>query len=130
MSFYVLSLGILSVWRITHLLYGEDGPRDVFVRLRRLAGRSLIGQLLDCFYCLSVWIALPFALWLGGTWQERALLVPSLSAGAILLERLTARERPAVAAFVEDPLVDLEVSDAVLHGQTEGPSQQSQSRDA
>src|SRR6266581_4547986 len=115
MAFYGLTLGILSVWRITHLLYGEDGPADVFVRLRRLAGRSLLGQLLDCFYCLSVWIAVPFALWLGGRWQERLLLVPALSAGAILLERLTSPERRNVASYVEDP----EVSDVVLPGQTE-----------
>lgn len=115
MAFYGLTLGILSVWRITHLLYGEDGPADVFVRLRRLAGRSLFGQLLDCFYCLSVWIAVPFALWLGGRWQERLLLVPALSAGAILLERLTSPERRNVASYVEDP----EVSDVVLPEQTE-----------
>ncbi len=108
--FYVLTLGILSVWRITHLLYGEDGPADVFVRLRRAAGDSLFGQLLDCFYCLSVWIAVPFALWLGATWQERLLLVPALSAGAILLERATAR-----AAYVEDP----EVNHELLRRQTE-----------
>src|SRR5213083_2129939 len=119
MGFYALTLGILSVWRITHLLYGEDGPADVFVRLRRLAGRSLFGQLLDCFYCLSVWIAVPFALWLGGTWQERMLLAPALSAGAILLERLTAPKPGNVASYMEDP----EVSDVVLHGQTESDPQ-------
>jgi hypothetical protein len=112
MAFYRLMLGILSVWRITHLLYGEDGPAGVFVHLRRIGG-----PLLDCFYCLSVWIALPFALWLGGTWQERLLLVPALSAGAIVLERLTAK---SVASYVEDP----EVRDAVLPGQTESVLQQ------
>src|SRR5258706_10442882 len=101
MAFYALTLGILSVWRITHVLYGEDGSADVFVRLRRLAGGSLFGQLLDCCYCLSVWIAVPFALWLGGTWQERTLLVPALSAGGILLERLTAPGPRNVASYVE-----------------------------
>jgi hypothetical protein len=53
MYFYRLLLGILAVWRITHLLNAEDGPWEVVVRLRRIAGEGFWGQLLDCFYCLS-----------------------------------------------------------------------------
>jgi hypothetical protein len=53
----------LAVWRIAHLFAREDGPGDVVVGLRRRAGHSQFGNLLDCFYCLSVWIAIPFA-WL------------------------------------------------------------------
>lgn len=87
--FYWLVIGILVVWRITHLFFGEDGPGDIFVRLRRAAGEGFWGTLLDCFYCLSVWIALPLAYWLGESWKQRLLLWPALSAGAILLERLT-----------------------------------------
>src|SRR5258708_36660369 len=81
MVFYWLIVGVLSVWRVTPLLYGEDGPGDVFVRLRRLAGQSFLGAVLDCYYCLSVWIAVPFALLLGESWKERGLLVLALSAG-------------------------------------------------
>ena len=91
------------------MLYGEDGPGDVFVHLRRQAGNGFWGGLLDCFYCLSVWVAAPFALLLGQDWMERLLLVPALSAGAILIERLTAQTAPT-APYVEDE----EVSDGVL----------------
>lgn len=87
--FYWLVIGILVVWRITHSFFGEDGPGDIFVRLRRAAGEGFWGKLLDCFYCLSVWVAAPFAYWLGESWKERLLLWPALSAGAILLQRLT-----------------------------------------
>jgi hypothetical protein len=97
MHFYWLTLGIFTVWRITHLLNAEDGPWDLMVALRRMAGEGFLGDLLDCFYCLSLWIALPFALWLGPTWMERVLLWPALSGGAILLERSTVPE-PAVPA--------------------------------
>ena len=76
-------LGILAVWRITNLLNAEDGPFELVVRLRRMAGEGFWGQLLDCFYCLSVWIAAPFALCLGKTPGERILMWPVLSAGAI-----------------------------------------------
>lgn len=103
MRFYSLLLGILSVWRITHLLHAEDGPWDLVVRLRRTAGAGFWGHVLNCFYCLSVWIAAPFAIYLGEKQGERILLWPALSAGAILLERVTdlGRGEPP-ALFVED----------------------------
>ena len=58
-KFYWLILGVLTVWRITHFLQAEDGPWDIVIRLRRFVGEGLWGRLLDCFYCLSVWIAAP-----------------------------------------------------------------------
>lgn len=105
MRFYWLALGILAVWRITHVLNSEDGPGDVFVRLRQFVGKGFWGALLDCFYCLSVWIAAPFAYWLGDDWKEKLLLWPALSAGGILMERLMSnrQERPPPAAYFEDP---------------------------
>jgi hypothetical protein len=103
MRFYWFLLGTLAVWRVTHLLQAEDGPWDVFVRLRALAGRSFVGALLDCFYCLSVWLAAPLAYWLGESWKEKLLLWPAFSAGAILLERLTGPRESAVAPYFEEP---------------------------
>ena len=92
---YVFILGLLGVWRITHLLHIEDGPDDVIVKLRWWAGNSLIGQAMDCFYCLSLWVAVPFALLIGQSWLERALLWPALSAGAIALNLTLQRLKPA-----------------------------------
>ena len=101
--FYWLLVGILVVWRITHLFYGEDGPGNVLVKLRRAAGNGFWGGLLDCFYCLSLWIAAPFAYWLGEGWKHRLLLWPALSAGATLLERLTDRDRSSSSVeYLED----------------------------
>lgn len=88
MQFYNFLLGNLFVWRITHLLNAEDGPWDVVVRLRRFAGEGILGQALDCFYCLSIWVSIPLALLLGKKLGERLLLWPALSAGAILIERM------------------------------------------
>ena len=90
MRFYWLALGVLAVWRITHFFNAEDGPFNVGVRFRRLMGTSFFGDLLDCFYCLSVWIAAPFAIWIGSGLKEIVCLWLALSGGAILLERLTA----------------------------------------
>lgn len=58
-------LGLLTVWRITHLLQAEDGPSDVAVGLRRSASNGFWGKLLNCFYCLSLWVAAPLAFLLG-----------------------------------------------------------------
>jgi len=99
MNFYWLVLGILCVWRITHLLQAEDGPWDVVVRLRRKAGEGFWGKLLDCFHCMSLWIAAPFAFWLGGELIEKLLLWPVFSTGAILLERLTNPGAPSTLYF-------------------------------
>jgi hypothetical protein len=95
---------VLGVWRITHLLHAEDGPWDVLLRLRRALGGGPLGGALRCFYCSSLWVALPLAYVGETTLASRALLWPALSAGAILLERLTDRPRPAVPApYFEDP---------------------------
>jgi hypothetical protein len=104
MKFYWLVLGALTVWRITYFLQAEDGPWDIVIRVRQFVGEGFWGKLLDCFYCLSVWIAVPIAYLVGQSWLERALLWPSLSAAAILLERVTNRA-PGVppALFAEDP---------------------------
>lgn len=86
---FELAVGVLVVWRITHLIQAEDGPWDVVVRLRARAGNGWVGQAMDCFYCLSLWIALPLAALLGANWLQQLLLWPALSGGAILLERAT-----------------------------------------
>ena len=53
-----LVLAVLATWRVTHLLASEDGPADIIVRFRALFGQSVAGKLMDCFNCLSLWIAL------------------------------------------------------------------------
>jgi hypothetical protein len=98
--FYWLALGILAVWRLTHLLNAEDGPWELVARFRKRMGSNVWGKWLDCFYCLSLWMAIPFALLLAEGWRERLILWPALSGGSILAERLTAQEQGA--QYVED----------------------------
>ena len=103
---------VLGVWRVTHLLAAEDGPGDVVAKLRGAAGSGFWGRLLDCFYCLSLWVAVPFAFALGTAWPEWIFLWLALSGAAILLERIT--ERPAAnAAFFESAHVE-EHADGML----------------
>ncbi len=92
---YRLLLGVLCVWRITHLFQAEDGPWDVIASIRRAAGDSFLGRLMDCFYCLSLWVSIPVAWVIGRTTAERILMWIAFSGGAILAERSTSQSAAA-----------------------------------
>jgi hypothetical protein len=100
---FAFILAVLAVWRFMHLLSAEDGPFCMFARLRMKAGEGFWGTLLDCFYCLSQWIAVPFALLLSTSWRERFLIWPAPSALAILISRLADRIAPDQPVFFEEP---------------------------
>jgi hypothetical protein len=99
-------LGSLATWRATHMLHAERGPGRVFERLRDAAGGGPVGQAIECFYCLSLWVSAPTALLLSRDWVERGLFWLGLSAAAIGLERVNGHwTLPAVASYFEDPPV-------------------------
>ena len=81
-------LAVLATWRVTHLLANEDGPADIIVRFRKLLGQSLAGQLMDCFNCLSLWIAALAALFVSQRPLEWLMSWLAVSGGACLLERM------------------------------------------
>lgn len=116
MQFYGLILGVLGTWRVAHLLSAEDGPANIFVRLRKYAGRGFWGTLLDCFYCLSLWVSVPFSIALGETFKEQCLLWLALSGGAITLERISSRGTVPPAIYFEDG----EEDDALLRKEQDG----------
>jgi len=82
------ALATLAVWRLTHLLAREDGPWDLTLRMRRGLREGRLADLGTCFNCVSVWVALPFALFLRGDVVETLVGWLALSGGASLLERL------------------------------------------
>jgi hypothetical protein len=82
------AVAALATWRVTHLLAREDGPADAVVRFRARLGDGVAGRAMDCFQCLSIWVAAPAALFVA---RERRELVPTwlaLSGAACLLEGL------------------------------------------
>jgi hypothetical protein len=102
-EFYRLVLAVLVVWRATHLFQAEDGPWDLIVRLREWAGQGLLGEVLDCFYCLSLWVAIPAAVLAGHNWKQQLVLWPALSGGAIILERMSSKnEATSPVIYAED----------------------------
>lgn len=75
-----IALAILAAYRLALMIATEDGPADIFYRLRDLMGvyrritynaltdeeysepSTSVGKLFECPYCLGVWFALAMAL--------------------------------------------------------------------
>jgi len=81
-------LAVFATWRVTHLLANEDGPADLIARFRARLGRGLAGSLMDCFNCLSIWIAAPAALFVCRKALDWLFTWLALSGAACLLDRL------------------------------------------
>ena len=80
---------VIVVWRITHLITTEDGPFDMIIKMRKFVGNSFLGKLMDCFYCLSIWIGLAFAFYLEKNVEMIILLTLYYSGASILIEKIT-----------------------------------------
>ena len=87
-----LLLCVLAIWRLTHLIVAEDGPWDVIVKVRVRLGDSQAGRAMDCFYCLSLWIAIPFTFVVARHVWDWFIFWLALSAAAALLEQATNRD--------------------------------------
>lgn len=83
-----LVLAVLATWRITHLLANEDGPADLFARFRARLGSGLLGRLMDCFHCLSFWVAAPMAFLIARRPSDLLVAWLALSGAACLLQRI------------------------------------------
>lgn len=96
-------LAALATWRLAHLVAEEDGPGRSIARIRGRAGAGAAGELMDCFYCLSLWLAAPLAFFVTGRRRETAVTWVALSGAACLLERSTTREEGGWDVLREEP---------------------------
>jgi Protein of unknown function (DUF1360) len=78
------------VWRLTHLLALEDGPADAIAKLRVRAGSGALGELMDCFDCMSFWVAAGFVPFVARRPGERSVSWLALSGVACALQRIAA----------------------------------------
>jgi hypothetical protein len=121
MSFWELFVvAVLATWRVTHLLASEDGPADIIVRFRSLLGRSIFGQLMDCFNCLSLWIAAPAALFVTRKPLDWLMTWLAVSGAACLLDRLV-KDQVAISMTTQPTEGELK---NVLRIETHGTEEQ------
>jgi len=110
-------IATFAAWRIAHLFTKEDGPADVIFRARAALGDGLAGRLLDCFYCVSVWVAAPLALLVCSDPIERLLTWIALSGAACLFERVSdTDDNEAIRKAVADELLRPETGNDASHG--------------
>lgn len=81
-------LVVLAAWRVTHLLAHEDGPADFLARTRQWLGSSFLGSLMDCFNCISIWVAAPLALYISHEPLGWLLVWLATSGAVCLLEKI------------------------------------------
>lgn len=90
---------VLATWRLSYMLLHDDGPFDVFDRLRRWANQTRFDGLFACIYCMSVWVsAFHLALimlslhplWLSIAWLYLHWL--AISGGVSLAHRATSHD--------------------------------------
>ena len=87
----------------------EDGPADVVVRFRARLGHGVVGKLMDCFECLSLWVAVPIAFFVSWKALDLLLVWLALSGAACLLERVG-----------QEPVVIQPISQAAEGGTDDG----------
>jgi hypothetical protein len=122
-----LVLAVFATWRITHLLACEDGPADIIVRLRSVAGNGFLGKLMDCFYCLSLWIAAPFAFLICKNPVDIFLGWLALSGAACLLERFSQEPvviQPLSPTQIENSTNTKNTNHGMLRTETDGLQEQ------
>ena len=79
----------LATWRISTMLINEDGPFDVFFRIREWTGdEGFFADLFSCVWCMSVWVAIFLILSaiMNKTITLYLMLPFALSAIAVILE--------------------------------------------
>jgi len=118
-------LAVLATWRVTHLLAYEDGPAGLMVRFRARLGRSFAGQLMDCFSCLSIWIAVPTALFVSLKAPEWLMSWLAVSGGACLLEQMI-KDPVVIQPMAQTPEEEI---NNVLRTETLGAAEQSGAED-
>ena len=98
---YTVLLAILATWRLSNLIANEDGPFDVFARLRLRAGvyydvdsnpigKNVFARGLLCIWCVSVWIAFVVSFFDPNTVNIHTFIINwlAISAGAIFFDEV------------------------------------------
>jgi hypothetical protein len=83
----MIVISILATYALTLILTSAEGPFGTFSRLRN----HLTG--LNCFICTSVWVGAVIAIPLSHDATYWFIASFGLVGGAVLLDRLTMRER-------------------------------------
>lgn len=84
-----LLIGAAATFRLTFLLLYEDGPFNSLKKFQEWGATvPLLADILDCFYCSSIWVGMAIAIAIGASPGELALDVLAFSGLSILVYEL------------------------------------------
>lgn len=87
-------LAVLATYRVSHLIVAEDGPADVFLKIRDLiyakGNDNWVERGFSCVLCVSFWLSWLFALSVNeGNYAINAL---AISCGCLIINRIIYHE--------------------------------------
>jgi hypothetical protein len=82
-------IAALATWRVAFLLVREEGPWKIFSTLREKSGKGFGGKLLGCVKCTGMWVAIPLAFFVRGSWLELVVIWLALAGITALIDEWT-----------------------------------------
>jgi hypothetical protein len=85
----------LAAYRVSHLVTRESGPWRCFDRMREYLwnrGFLTLYELVNCFFCFSLWVCLVPAVFLAPTVKDFFVLWLSIGGAVLIMDKLTNRE--------------------------------------
>jgi hypothetical protein len=78
----------LAAWRVSFLLVREDGPGRVLAEWRERR-TGVLRELLGCVKCTGMWVALPFAWFVGGGLMQFVVTWLAIAGVVALIDETT-----------------------------------------
>jgi hypothetical protein len=82
-------IAALATWRVSFLLVREEGLGGIFASLRKKFEGGFFGRLLGCVKCTGLWIGIPFAFFVNGSWIELLVIWLALAGVTALIDEWT-----------------------------------------
>ncbi len=82
-------ISVLACWRLVYLITEEHGPYNILLRMRVWAHKRDIDWInVDCAYCMSVWLAVPFAIYLAKDFWQFLIYWFAIAGGTVFFQLL------------------------------------------
>lgn len=91
-DFFLLLIASLAVFRLSEMVVFDNGPWHIFKKIRAIFPQdSKLDELVECIYCMSIWMALIMTAYLAWVelipWRLYPLWCSGIAGGAIVIYR-------------------------------------------
>jgi uncharacterized protein DUF1360 len=90
--FFFFVLGSVAVFRLTEMVVVDRGPFHVFLKIRNIFPQdSQLDELVECFYCMGLWMAILVSMMLSFLhvvpWSLMPFFAFSIAGGSVIIYR-------------------------------------------